>query len=152
MTIYEYVALKNPNGAKTVLNSFGAKAVRRPDILAKQLAESVNQYGKEALYRIASVHPDLKLVSEYYKQNAKLKEVDEGKSCGCKESAKDKVEDLFSSAEGQEIKRAVEDLSLKQDQLAKNPTPTPTEPKSDSKDLMIIGAVVLVALALVMKK
>jgi hypothetical protein len=58
------------------------------------------------------------------------------------------VEDLFSSAEGQEIKKAVENLSLKQDAL----TNTPKESKSDSRDLMIIGAVVVVALALVMKK
>lgn len=148
MTIYEYVAAKNPIGAKTVLNSFGEKAVPRPDILAKQLAESVNKYGKEALYRIAAVHPDLELVSEYYKQSSSLEKAAKGESeesCGCKNK---ESESLFSSAEGQEIKKAVENLSLKQDQLAN----TPKETKSDSKDLMIIGAIVVVALALVMKK
>lgn len=150
MTIYEYVALKNPIGAKTVLNSFGEKAVRRPDILAKQLANSVNKYGKEALYRIASVHPDLRLVTEYNKQSIALEEVAKGegkeKPCGC-EKEKEK-ESLFSSAEGQEIKKAVEDLSLKTNTLAN----TPKEQKSDKTELMIIGAVVLVGLALVMKK
>jgi methylmalonyl-CoA mutase cobalamin-binding subunit len=68
MTIYEYVALNNPNGAKTVLKSFGVKAVLRPDILAKQLANSVINHGKKSLYRIAAIHPDFELVSEYYKQ------------------------------------------------------------------------------------
>lgn len=145
MTIYEYVAAKNPIGAKTVLNSFGEKAVPRPDILARQLANAVNKHGKDALFRIASVHPDMQLISEYNKQTAQVNEVEEGKSCGCD---KEKSDSIFSSAEGQEIKKAVETLSLKQDALA---TP-PKEPKSDSKDLMIIGAVVVVALALVMKK
>jgi|TARA_R110000796_G_scaffold71585_7_gene162472 hypothetical protein len=148
MTIYEYVATKNPIGAKTVLNSFGEKAVPRPDILAKQLANAVNKHGKDALFRIASVHPDMNLISEYNKQVSKNNDVVEAveeKSCGCKEK---EVESLFSSAEGQEIKKAVENLSLKQDTLSN----TPKESKSDSKDLMIIGAVAVIALALVMKK
>lgn len=145
MTIYEYVAVKNPIGAKTVLNSFGEKAVPRPDILARQLANAVNKHGKNALFRIASVHPDMQLMAEYQKQITKDEDVVEEKSCGCK----DKEESIFSSAEGQEIKKAVETLSLKQDALSNTPTESP---KSDSKDLMIIGAVVVVALALVMKK
>jgi hypothetical protein len=145
MTIYEYVATKNPIGAKTVLNSFGEKAVPRPDILAKQLANAVNKHGKDALFRIASVHPDMQLISEYNKQVNKSSEAVEEKSCGCE---KKEVESLFSSAEGQEIKKAVETLSLKQDTLSN----TPKESKSDSKDLMIIGAVAVIALALVMKK
>jgi hypothetical protein len=147
ITIYDYIALKNPNGAKSVLNSFGEKAVRKPDILARQLANTVNKHGKEALFRIASVHPDSSLITEYNKQsNLSVESTKEDKPCGC-EKGKDK-ESLFLSAEGQEIKQAVEKLSLKQDAL----TNTPRESKSDSKDLMIIGAVVLVALALVMKK
>jgi hypothetical protein len=136
ITLYEYVADKNPNGAKNVLNSFGKKAVRRPDILAQQLADLVNQRGKEALYRIASVHPDLELISHHneYKQ-----------SQAEKAQAKDSI---FSSAEGQEIKRAVDDL--KRNHQA--PVSTPQAEKSEKAELMIIGAVVLVGLALVLKK
>lgn len=140
MNLYEYVALKNPNGAKNVVNSFGQKAIRRTDILAKQLANTVNSYGKDALFRIASVHPDLELISEYKKQ------IDSGKekeNCDCKKS-----ESIFSSAEGQEIKKAVESIQEKQNSLNNQPK----ESKSESKDLLIIGAVVLVALALVMNK
>lgn len=141
MTIYEYVAAKNPIGAKTVLNSFGEKAVPRPDILARQLANSVNKHGKEALFRIASVHPDLNLVTEYNKVANPISKED----CGCKEE----TESVFSSADGQELKKAVEDLSKKQD----NPTPAPTPEKSNDKtELMIIGAVAVIALALITKK
>ena len=145
MNLYEYVAVKNPVGAKNVLNSFGEKAVPRPDILARQLANSVNKYGKDALFRIASVHPDIQLISEYNKQANKVSDAENEKTCSCK---KETAESLFSSAEGQEIKKAVEDLSQKQSALANSPK----ESKSDSKDLMIIGAVVLVALALITKK
>tara|TARA_R110002020_G_scaffold468211_1_gene692325 strand:+ start:132 stop:575 length:444 start_codon:yes stop_codon:yes gene_type:complete len=147
MNLYEYVAVKNPVGAKTVLNSFGVKAVRRPDILSRQLANSVNKYGKEALFRIAAIHPDLQLVTEYNKAVAVNNGESNEKYCQCGKKKEEK-ESLFSSAEGQEIKKAVEDLSLKTDSLAN----TPKETKSDKTELMIIGAVVLVGLALVMKK
>ena len=138
MTIYEYVAQKNPIGAKNVLNSFGHKAVPRPDILARQLANSVNQYGKEALYRIAAIHPDLELIEHY---------LDHSESKEAKSKTVEAEKSLFSSAEGQEIKRAVEDI--KNNQNSKNNAP---KEKSEKTELLIIGAVVLVALALVLKK
>lgn len=145
MTIFEYVAYKNPHGAKDVLNSFGLKANRNPDTLAKQLAEIVRENGKEALFRITSVHPDLQLVTAYNSAITKnIDATDSNKPCDCHKEK----ESLFSSAEGQEIKKAVENLTQKQDQLSL----LPRETKSDSKDLMIIGAVVVVALALVMRK
>lgn len=145
MTIYEYVAYKNPIGAKTVLNSFGVKAVPRPDILARQLADAVNRNGKEALFRIASVHPDLELVNEYNKVVNPPKE----------ESIDLLKKDLFSSAEGQEIKRAVEDLTLKQDALnsgGNNNNNSNSGNNTDKTELMIIGAVAIIALALITKK
>lgn len=142
MTIYEYTALNNPIGAKNVLNSFGEKAVPRPDILARQLANAVQKHGKDALYRIASVHPDLELISEYEAANSAHEEPKkESETCGCK-----KEESIFSSAEGQEIKNAVNDLQRRQD-LSNQP-----KEKSDSKDLMIIGAVAVIALALITRK
>tara|TARA_R110000787_G_scaffold44415_9_gene109032 strand:- start:448 stop:885 length:438 start_codon:yes stop_codon:yes gene_type:complete len=143
MTIYHYIAYKNPNGAKNVLNSFGEKAIRKPEILAEQLANTVRKHGKEALFRIASVHPDLKLVSEYNKVATKNDEPKE-KPCSCDKEK----ESLFSSAEGQDIKKSVELLTQKQNQIDNSPK----EQKSDSKELMIVGAVVVIALALVMKK
>ena len=109
MTIYEYLAEQNPIGAKTVLNSFGEKAVRRPDILARQLADLVNNYGKDALFRIASVHPDLELVNQYNKvANPPSKE-----DCGC--SKEKEKESVFSSADGEQLIKAVEDINKRQD-------------------------------------
>ena len=145
MTIYEYVAAKNPIGAKNVLNSFGEKAVPRPDILARQLANCVNKHGKNALYRIAAVHPDLKLVSEYHKESTK----NEHTPCECDKCKMMDKEQIFSSADGQEVKKTIEDIKNKQAEMLNAPKEST---KSDSKELMIVGAVVIIALALVMKK
>jgi hypothetical protein len=141
MTIFEYVALNNPNGAKNVVNKFGHKAIRRPDMLARQLADTVNRHGKQAMYEIASVHPDLDLITHFNEFNAEK----EGKSsCGCKDKKEDS---LFSSAEGQAIKKAVEDISRKQEVAESG-----KKEKSEKSELLIIGAVAVIGLALVMKK
>jgi hypothetical protein len=71
MTIYQYIAYKNPMGAKKVLDSFGMRATRQPEVLARQLAGAVNRHGEQAMYRIASVHPDLELITEFNEYNAK---------------------------------------------------------------------------------
>ena len=147
-TLYHYVAAKNPVGAKNVLNSFGEKAVPRPDILASQLANCVNRHGKDCLYRIAAVHPDLELVSEYYKHATQ----NENTPCGCdKGKSEDETKSVWDSADGQEIKKTVEEIKNKQSTQNTN-NQTPKEKESQSRDLMIIGAVAVIALALVMKK
>jgi|DEB0MinimDraft_10_1074344.scaffolds.fasta_scaffold20694_2 hypothetical protein len=145
MNLYQYVAYKNPEGAKRVINSYGEKAIRQPDILAKQLAEKVNKHGKEALYRITSVHPDLKLISDYHEVNApKVEEKKEDKPCTCGKND-------YSSADGaeaSEVKKVVEDIKRKQEIDSVASASQKTE-KSDRTELMIIGAVALIGLALV---
>jgi len=145
MTIFEYVAEKNPEGAREVMNSFGQKAIRRPDLLAKQLAQAVNQHGKIALFKIAAVHPDLELITSYNEYNAQSNpsEKKEDKPCNCS------GESVFSSAEGQAIKKAVEDLSKVQ---GTNPVAVTKDEKPEKTELMIIGAVAVICLALVLKK
>lgn len=142
MTIFEYTALKNPEGAKRVVNSFGEKAIRNPQALARQLADKVNKHGEKALYRIASVHPDFKLVSDYVKVNQKdSEEKEEKSSCSCQK-------ENYSNADGNdEVKKAIEDVKRKQelDSVASNSS----KEKSDKTELMIIGAVALIGLALV---
>jgi hypothetical protein len=132
--------------AKKVLDSFGMKAVRRPEILARQLADAVNQHGKQAMYRIAAVHPDLELITQFNEYNTQQKE-EKSDSCSCK----DKDASLFSSAEGQAIKTAVEDIKRSQE-VSSQVNGNGKEGKSEKSELMIIGAVVLVGLALVLKK
>ena len=143
MNIYNYVALKNPHGAKDVINSFGKKAIRQPEALAKQLADTVNRHGKEALRRIAAVHPDLELLTAF-NENEQSKSKD--KPCKCN----DKEKSSFSSADGQAIKQAVEEISKKQD--LSNNTPKEQPVKTDNTNIMILGAVAILGLALILNK
>lgn len=143
MTLSEYVAIKNPLGAKKVIESYGLQAVRQPQILARQLNDTLVKHGDEALYRIASVHPDLKLITAFNAHNSQANGEEKKKEdCSCK-----KEESIFSSAEGQQIKSAVEELKRNQVEANK-----PKEGKSEKTELLIIGAVAIVGLALVMKK
>jgi hypothetical protein len=143
MTIFDYIAYSNPLGAKQVLDSFGMRATRKPEILARQLANCVNQHKAEAMFRIAAIHPDRELITEFNAHN-QPKEI-ETKSSNDKEEVS-----LFSSAEGQAIKSAVEDL--KRNQEISNQVGGSREPKSEKSELLIIGAIALVGLALVLKK
>ena len=130
-------------GAKKVLDSFGMRATRKPEVLARQLADAVNRHGEQAMYRIASVHPDLELITEFNEYNAKR----EAKA----DSSKEKETSLFSSAEGQAIKSAVEDIKRRQE-FSNMVGNTPKEVRSEKTELLIIGAIALVGLALVLKK
>lgn len=144
MNLFQYVAYKNPEGAKRVINSYGEKAIKQPDMLAKQLADKVNKHGKEALYRITSVHPDLKLISDYHEVNQPKKEEKEDKPCTCGKSD-------YSNADGgeaSEVKKVVEDIKRKQE-LDSVATASQGKERSDKTELMIIGAVALIGLALV---
>lgn len=145
MTIYQYVAYKNPMGAKKVLDSFGIKAIRKPDVLARQLADAVNKYGKQAVYRIASVHPDLELITQFNDFNNQKEEKSD--SCSCK----NEKDSLFSSAEGQAIKSAVEDIKRSQE-VSSQVNNNQKDNRSEKSELLIIGAIALVGLALVLKK
>lgn len=134
MTIFEYMASANPNGAKNVINSFGKKANRNPVILAKQLAMCVNKHGQSALYQIALNHPDKALITE----------------CNMRENEKFEKSPM-SNAEGQEVKKLIEDLTDKGSTAP--PAPPYVHPKkSESTELFIIGAVAIVGLALILNK
>lgn len=148
MTIYEYIAYKNPMAAKKVLDSFNMKATRKPEILSRELADAVNQHGKEAMYRIAAVHPDLELITQF---NAHNEDQEKGKSKTCSCEDKDKDNSLFSSAEGQAMKSAVEDIKRSQE-VSSQVNVGDKGGKSEKSELLIIGAIAVIGLALILKK
>lgn len=128
MTIFEYTAINNPNATAQVVSHYGMKPDRR--FLAKQLATCVardRQNGEEVL---SSIHPDLPL---FQKQVDKLK----GK---WKSESEAKEKELFSNFLG----------------FGSNKQETPkVEVKEESKskqELMIIGGVILIGLAIIFKK
>lgn len=150
MTIYETVAYRNPEGAKRVVNSYGSKAIRNPHALAKQLNDIVNAHGEEAQWRIAAIHPDYKLITDLNKMGEEEKATEEKgeekTSCDCKEDKGN-----FFSAEGQAIKDAVEDIKNNQDKVNGNNNNN-NNSNSDKTELLIVGGIALIALALVLKK
>ena len=63
MTMYEYVAMSNPRGAKSLIESFGYK-VTNPRTMGSNLRMLVAQEGEEALKAIAQMHPDKEFILE----------------------------------------------------------------------------------------
>jgi len=134
MNIYQYTAINNPNGSREVVESFGIQADRRQ--LAKQLAMVVAKHGNEALSLMASVHPDFSL---FQKQIDDFKEKIKS---DCKGSSSDK--ELFSNADGQQIKNEISSL--------KDSVNSPKEDSKGKNDLLIIGAILVIGLAIIYKQ
>jgi hypothetical protein len=63
MTMYEYVAMSNPRGAKSLIESFGYR-VTNPRTMGSNLRMLVAQEGEEALKAIADLHPDKEFILE----------------------------------------------------------------------------------------
>lgn len=61
--MYEYVAMSNPRGAKSLIESFGYR-VTNPRTMGSNLRMLVAQEGEEALKAIAEMHPDKDLILE----------------------------------------------------------------------------------------
>jgi len=142
MTIYEYTAINNPNGARNLLGSYGVKPINRPDYLAKQLADLISRTGNDGLYKLGSIHPDFELVKKIV-QGQVEKEYKE------KESEKEKS---FLNADGQEIKDTVKEIKAKQEVMGYGNGSNSPNINSDKTELMIIGSIALIGLALILNR
>ena len=126
MDLYIYCASKNPVGTAKLVQSFGLQPSRRtPQELASQLAMCVKRYGPEALERVSYIHPDRQLFS------AMKEEMSNASGCGC------------SHADGTAGGPQVEQTENKNDL---------TESKLLSQNHLIIGGILVLALAVIFKK
>jgi hypothetical protein len=125
MTLYDYCAIKNPSGAANVVKSYGIKPSKRhPKELATQLAVCVKRYGDEALERISDVHPDLSLFQKKLDgYKEKYKKESMSNASGC---------GCSSNASG-DVKDEKKDIS----------------PKNET---LIMGGIILLGLALILRK
>ena len=73
MNVYKYVAENDPNGAVSIINSFGYECVTTKD-LGKSLSELVSVVGEPALKKVMDYHPDKEIILEMYSKN---------ESCSC---------------------------------------------------------------------
>jgi hypothetical protein len=79
MNVFKYVAESNPNGAVSVINSFGYDVTNTSD-LGKSLSELVAEVGEPAFKKVMDNHPDKDVILELYaSENTK----DKQKECGC---------------------------------------------------------------------
>tara|TARA_Y100000114_G_scaffold156344_1_gene183213 strand:- start:1531 stop:1914 length:384 start_codon:yes stop_codon:yes gene_type:complete len=127
MDLYIYCASKNPVGTAKVVQSFGLQPSRStPQELASQLAMCVKRYGQEALERVSYIHPDRQLFS------AMKEEMSNASGCGCSNAD--------GTAGGPKLEPVVEN---------KNDL---TESKLLSQNHLIIGGILVLALAVIFKK
>lgn len=87
MTLYDYVAINDPHGAKLLIQSYGYPLpgnVEDEDVLAMCLNNLVAAEGDEALSDIIEMHPDGKLIIEKYSAKDMVRKEKSDKSgCGC---------------------------------------------------------------------
>jgi len=81
-TVYDYIANNNPQGAKSVCESFGY-TVNNPKSMSQNLKHLVNEEGEDALISLMDMHPDKEIILEYFSKPQKVEK--EKSSCGCKD-------------------------------------------------------------------
>lgn len=126
MNVYQYVATNNPSGASQVVSHYGMKPDRKH--LAKQLASAIGRDRENGLKFLSSIHPDLPLFQKH---------VDDIKD-KWKNDFEKKEKEIFTNFLGSDKNKE-----------------TKVEVKEESKskqELMIIGGVVILALAIIFKK
>ena len=124
MTLYDYVALNNRNGSSQLVMDYGMRPANNPKSLAKQLAMTVNKEGESALMKIADIHPDKELFDSHSNCSG---------SCSCGKSN-------FAGFNGQDLKKEVSEIKNNEGI------------SSRTVDMLIIGGIMVVALALIIKK
>jgi len=134
MNVYQYTALNNPQGSTEMVESYGIRAIRHPKHLAKQLALVVAKHRDSALGKLAEIHPDVPLFQ---------KQIDDFKVKIKSESEKNNSS--FSNfIDGQTIKS---DIASLQDKVSTTP-----ETGKSKTELLIIGGVIVIGLAIIFKK
>lgn len=81
MTVYDYIAQRNPNGARNVLSQFGyslkyPKQAQNAKYMGNNLLQLVQREGEPALRAIMDIHPDKGVIMETF-------QAEESKDCGC---------------------------------------------------------------------
>lgn len=65
MTLYDYIALNNPNDANQLLTNYGFDMSKSYETISERLKAIVRKYKKVALQDISFIHPDMKLLKSF---------------------------------------------------------------------------------------
>jgi hypothetical protein len=140
LDIYDYIAQVRPNEAEAICNKYGwsLQGMESADDLANCLQNLIAEEGQPALADLAGIHPDRDLIIEVYNgQTAQvpLASAPASSGCGCAKckgnGGGSSVTDKIMSAAGAAQSAASSFFH--------------------QSNLMIIGGVVLIGLALVLK-
>lgn len=131
MNVFQYTAINNTNGTREVISSYGVAP--QDSVLSKQLASVISRDRVNGLAKLRGIHPDLSLFQdELDTLKAKIKsELDEEKKS-------------FLNADGQSLKNDVAELKIGVN--------SPKEEGRSKQELMIIGGVIVIGLAIIFKK
>jgi hypothetical protein len=79
-TVYDYIAKNNPQGAKSLCESYGYQ-VRNPRSMSQNLKTLVNNEGEDALLSLMNMHPDKEFILEVFSKPTEKEE--KTSNCGC---------------------------------------------------------------------
>ena len=131
MNVFQYTAINNTHGTENLIKSYGV--VPQDAILSKQLAGVISRDKANGLAKLRGIHPDLGLFQdELDTLKAKIK------------SDLDAEKKDFLNADGQSLKNDVAEL--------KRGVNSPKEEGRSKQELMIIGGVIVIGLAIIFKK
>ena len=134
MSVYNYVADSNPNGAKQIINSFGYEVTDSRD-LGQSLSELVAQVGEPALQKVMDYHPDKDIILEMFSNPSTTSK----SGCGCMK-CKQNNEGHFLNASGAETTNSLADKTANTTTLA------------HQTNVILIVATLFIATALIIKK
>jgi len=131
---YQYMAFESPIESQKFVQSYGARPADNQLALAEQMADIVNQVGDPALNQLALMHPDkdLLLGGNYSNFNSGGSNCGGYSNCGgC---------GGYQSANGQSTKADLEKMV------------NGSSKEKSTTELVVLGVVVVTALALIFKK
>lgn len=101
MTVYDYVADNNPQGAKNLCESFGYR-VTDPSQMSQNLKTLVNNEGEEAVKMIMDLHPDKDIILEMFNSQSKQDSSKTPCNCGSDKKSTEKMLEQYLNANGKQ--------------------------------------------------
>ena len=144
MSDYNDIARRNPQGATSVISSFGYEIVDRSD-LGQSLNELVANEGEPALIKVMEIHPDKDLILELFGEKNQNKIFETSKSqCGCGSCARNSNgrQEQFMNASGSDA-NSVANTSKQNSQ---------SDVIASQTNVILVVATIFVTVALLMHK
>ena len=129
ITIYDYLASRVPADASFTINKYARyRRARNEKELAYQLKDFVRTFGEKALMELAQIHPDKKLLDIHLD------------NCNCQKCFEKRNKEMMSN------------FIEQQRMFNANGNQQAVNTKPEKEGLLILGGIVLMGLAIILKK